>query len=230
MQRRPIETFDSLAAPAIYRGRVWPKPTGRLMSFTDEQLASLQQYYVLQDKRTVRLGTIDVTLDPQMLQRPYIERADVAVLQIIKDQLGKRPIYFSRTVGSYADQFGLTERLEGQGFGRALREQPLQLSDSIKAVPSLGWVNTKRSSALLFDVYHAESAARVRPRGWVDQPSEGILTTYGVIYYALAQELQQKDPTLAARAQAIAGSIFRNTTINFQPLPERPSAPSLLPR
>jgi hypothetical protein len=230
MQRRPIETFDSLAAPAIYRGRAWPKPTGRLMSFTDEQLANLQPYYLLQDKRTVRLGTIDVTLDPEALRRPYIERADVAVLQIIKDQLGKRPIYFSRTVGSYADQFGLTERLEGQGFGRALREHPVQPSDSTRAGPSLGWVNTKRSTALLFDVYHAESAARVRPRGWVDRPSEGILTTYGVMYYALSQELQERDPTLAARAQAIAGSIFRNTTINFQPLPERPSAPSLLPR
>jgi hypothetical protein len=232
MQRRPIETFDSTAAPAIYRGRAWPKPTGRLMSFTDEQLAALEQYYVLQDKRTVRLGTIDVTLDPQMLQRPYVERADVAVLQIIKDQLGKRPIYFSRTVGSYADQFGLTARLEGQGFGRVLRERELQASDSIKAVPSLGWVNVKRTTSLLFDVYHAESAARTRPRGWVDQPSEGILTTYGVLYYALAQELQATNPTLAARGQAIAGAVFRNTTINFQPLPERPASPSpsLVPR
>jgi hypothetical protein len=232
MQRRPVETFDSLAAPAIYRGRVWPKPTGRLMSFTDEELAGLRQYYELRDKRTVRLGSIDVTLDPQMLQRPYVERADVAVLQIIKDQIGKRPIYFSRTVGSYADQFGLTDRLEGQGFGRALREQPVHASDSIKVVPSLGWVNTKRSTALLFGVYHAESAARVRPRGWVDQPSEGILTTYGVLYYAMAQELQTGDPRTAARAQAIAGSIFQNTTINFQPLPERPSAspPSVIPR
>ena len=232
MQRRPIETFDSTAAPAIYRGRAWPKPTGRLMSFTDQQLAALEQYYVLQDKRTVRLGTIDVTLDPQMLQRPYVERADVAVLQIIKDQLGKRPIYFSRTVGSYADQFGLTARLEGQGFGRVLRERELQASDSIKAVPSLGWVNVKRTTSLLFDVYHAESAARTRPRGWVDQPSEGILTTYGVLYYALAQELQATNPTLAARGQAIAGAVFRNTTINFQPLPERPASPSpsLVPR
>ena len=232
MQRRPIETFDSTAAPGIYRGRVWPKPTGRLMSFTDQQLAALEQYYVLQDKRTVRLGTIDVTLDPQMLQRPYIERADVAVLQIIKGQLGKRPIYFSRTVGSYADQFGLTARLEGQGFGRALREQELQPSDSIKAISSLGWVNVKRSTALLFSVYHAESAARPRPRGWVDQPSEGILTTYGVIYYALAQELQATNPALAARAQVVAQAVFQNTTINFQPLPERPSAPppSLIPR
>jgi len=232
LQRRPLETFDSTAAPAIYRGRVWPKPTGRLMSFTDEQLAGLEQYYVLQDKRTVRLASIDVTLDPEMLGRPYIERADVAVLQIIKDQLGKRPIYFSRTVGIYADQFGLTSRLEGQGFGRALRERELQPSDSIKALASLGWVNLKRSKALLFEVYHAESAGRPRPRGWVDRPSEGILSTYGIIYYALAQELQESDAALAARAQAIAQAVFQNTSVNFQPLPERSAAPapSLIPR
>jgi hypothetical protein len=225
MQRRPIETFDSTAAPAAYRGRVWPKPTGKLMSFTDGQLAALLQYYALQNKDSIFVGSFWVPLDPQQLGRPYIERADVAVLRIMQDQLGKRPIYFSRTVGSYADQFGLTSRLEGNGFGRALRERELQPSDSIKAVPSLGWVNVKRSQALLFDVYHAESAARVRPRGWVDQPSEGILTTYGVIYYALAQELQATQPTLAARAQVIAGAVFRNTTINFQPIPERPASP-----
>jgi len=228
VQRRPIETFDSLAAPAIYRGRVWPKPTGRLMNFTDQELAALEQYYVLQDKRTVRLGPLEVTLDPEALQRPYLERADVAVLQIIKDQLGKRPIYFSRTVGVYADQFGFTPRLEGQGFGRVLRVQEMQPSDSIKAVPSLGWVNLKRSTALLFNVYHAESAARQRPRGWVDQPSEGILTTYGIIYYALAQELQAKEPTLAMRAQLLAQSIFRNTDVNFRPVPERPASISPL--
>jgi hypothetical protein len=225
VQRRPIEPFDSMAAPAIYRGRAWPKPTGRLMSFTDAELAALEQYYVLQDKRTVQLGPLEVTLDPQALGRPYIERADVAVLRIIKDQVGKRPIYFSRTVGAYGDQFGFTARLEGQGFGRALRERELQPSDSIKAVPSLGWVNLKRSTALLFSVYHAESAARHRPRGWVDQPSEGILTTYGIVYYALAQELQATQPSLAIRAQLLAQAIFRNTDVNFQPIPERPASP-----
>jgi hypothetical protein len=202
------------------------------MNFTDAQLAALEQYYILQDKRTVPLGPINVTLDPQMLGRPYIERADVAVLQIIKDQLGKRPIYFSRTVGMYADQFDLTALLEGQGFARALRVQELQASDSIKAVPSLGWVNVKRTTALLFEVYHAESAARPRPRGWVDEPSVGILTTYGVLYYGLAQELHATQATLAARAQLIAQEVFRNTTINFQPIPERPSTPppALRPR
>ncbi|HEY3280019.1 MAG TPA: DUF2723 domain-containing protein [Gemmatimonadales bacterium] len=224
MMRRPIETFDSTAAPAIYRGRTWPKPTGRLMSMTDAQLAALEQYYVLDSKRTVPLGPIEVTLDPQMLGHPYVERADVAVLQIMKDQLGKRPIYFSRTVGLYADQMGLTGRLEGHGFARALRVQEIQPSDSIKALPQLGYVNIPRSTRLLFDVYHTDAAGRQRPRGWVDEPSVGILTTYGLMYYAMAQELQTTNPDLATKAQTIAAAILRNTQVNFQPLPERPAS------
>jgi hypothetical protein len=222
LQRRPLETFDSTAAPAIYRGRAWPKPTGPLMSFTDAQLAALEVYYIVDQKRVARLGPIDVTIDPQMLGRPYIERADVVVLQIIKDQLGKRPIYYSRTVGMYGDQFGLTSRLEGHGFARVLRPYEIQASDSIRSIPSLGFVHVPRSTALAFDVYHSDAAARSRPRGWVDEPSEGILSLYGLTYYALATELQKTDPTLAARAQAVAQSVFRNTTTAFQPLPEPP--------
>jgi Protein of unknown function (DUF2723) len=223
LQRRPIETFDSTAAPAIYRGRTWPKPSGPLMSFSDAQLAALEQYYVVDTKRTVHLGPLEVTIDPQMLERPYLERADVVVLQTIKDQLGKRPIYFSRTIGLYADQFGFTSRLEGQGFARALRLQELQPSDSIRPLPQLGYVNVPRTTALLFDVYHSASAARARPRGWVDRPSEGILVTYGLLYYTLAQELGGKRPDLVAQAQGLAQAILKNTTANYTPLPERPS-------
>jgi hypothetical protein len=225
LQRRPIEAFDSTAAPAIYRGRVWPKPSGRLMSFTDQQLKDLEQYYIVNEKRTVRLGSLDVTIDPEMIGRPYLERADVAVLQIIKDQLGRRPIYFSRTVGLYADQFGLTARLEGHGFGRALRVQEIQPSDSIRAVQQMGYVNLPRTSALLFDVYHSAGAGRPRPRGWVDHPSEGILVTYGLLYYTLAQELQTERSPLATRAQVLAQAILQNTTATFQPLPELATPP-----
>ena len=149
------------------------------------------------------------------------------MLQVIKDQIGKRPIYFSRTVGLYGDQFGFTGHLEGQGFARALREQPLVQSDSIKAVQSLGFVNVPRTTKLLFDVYHADAAARPRPRGWVDKPSEGILSLYALTYYTMAQTLQTTPASglLAARAQQIAQSIFRNTETTLQPLPERPAAP-----
>ena len=222
LQRRPLYDFDSATAPALYRGRQWPKPAGRLMSFTDAQLAGLEPYYILEGKRTAHLGSIDVTLDPQMLGHPYLERADVIVLQVIKDQLGKRPIYFSRTVGLYGDQFGLTSRLEGQGFARVLREHELAPSDSIKGVQSLGYVNIPRTTRLLFDVYHADAAARQRPRGWVDKPSEGILSLYGLTYYTMAEALQGTHSAESARMQQIAQSVFRNTDRTVQPLPEPP--------
>ena len=217
LQRRPVEAYDAANGPAIYRGRDWPQPSGKLMSFSDEQLAALEQYYILDQKRVARLANIDVTLDPQMLGRPYLERADIIVLQIIKDQMGRRPIYFSRTVGLYGDSFGLTAHLEGHGFARVLRQQALTPSDSIKAIQSMGFVNMPRTEQLLFNVYHADAAARPRPRGWVDKPSEGILSLYGVTYYALSEQLS---PAQAARAQQIAQSIFRNTETTFQPLPE----------
>ncbi|HWC73351.1 MAG TPA: DUF2723 domain-containing protein [Gemmatimonadales bacterium] len=224
LQRRPTFDFDSAAAPAIYRGRQWPKPAGKLMSFTDEQLATLEPYYVLEQKRTVRLGPLDVTLDPQMLGKPYLERADIIVLQIIKDQLGKRPISYSRTVGLYGDQFGLTSHLEGQGFTRVLREQALTPSDSMRAVQSLGYVNVPRTTNLLLDVYHADAAARQRPRGWVDKPSEGILSLYGLTYYTMAQVLQGTKSAESARMQQLAQAIFRNTETPLQqPLPEQPA-------
>jgi hypothetical protein len=221
VQNRPVEPFDAASGPAVYRGRQWPMPTGRLMSFSNEQLDALEQYYILDQKRIARLGELEVTLDPEMLGHPYLEKADIIVLQVIKDQLGKRPIYFSRTVGLYADQFGLTSRLEGQGFARALRARELAPSDSIKPIQSLGYVNVPRTNALLFDVYHADAATRSRPRGWVDKPSEGILQLYGLTYYTMAQEIQTTNTALSARAQAIAQGIFRNTETSLQPLPER---------
>jgi len=226
LQGRPVTPFDSLNAPAIYRGKQWPMPTDRLMTLSDAQLAALEQFYILEDKRTARLGTgadtVRVTIDPQMLGRPYLERADVIVLQVIRDQLGKRPIAFSRTVGLYADQFGFTSHLEGHGFARVLRPKELVQSDSIQGVQSLGYVNVPRTTRLLFDVYHIDAAARQRPRGWVDEPSKGILDLYGLTFYTMAEVIQKKDAALAARAQEIAQMVFRNTRMTLQPLPERP--------
>jgi hypothetical protein len=221
IQRRPLATFDSTNAPDIYRGREWPKPAGRLLSFSDAQLDGLQPVYFLEQKTTVNLGGVLVTLDPQQLGRQYLERADVIVLQAIKDQLGKRPIYFSRTVGPYADQFGLSGYLEGQGFARKLHREPLAQSDSIKMIAALGWVNVRRTQALAFQVYHSAAAARSRPRGWVDKPSEGILATYGITYQGLAQVLQQQDPQTATKAVVLADSIFKNTSWGFVPPVER---------
>ena len=221
LQRRPLATFDSTQAPAIYRGRAWPKPTGKLLDYTDEQVANLQPVYWLEQKTYVSLGGVSVVLDPQQLGRQYLERADVIVLQAIKDQIGKRPIYYSRTVGPYADQFGLTGYLEGHGFARKLRQQPLADKDSIKLMSVFGFVNLPRTEALAFGVYHADAAARHRPRGWVDRPSEGILATYGLLYQSLAQSLRSSKPEVANRALLLADSVFKNTSYGYIPPAER---------
>ena len=94
------------------------------------------------------------------------------MLEAIKDQLGKRPIYFSRTVGTYADEFGLTPYLEGQGFARALRLQPLVPSDSIVALPGFGWVNLAAlQGARVRRVSRLErGAGRGRAAGWTGRP------------------------------------------------------------
>src|SRR5216110_1805437 len=221
LQNRPLATFDSSAAPAIYQGRAWPKPAGKLLDYTDEQLAHLEPVYWLDQKRYVNFGGVAVTLDPQQLGRQYLERADVIVLEAIKDQVGKRPIYYSRTVGPYADQFGLTGYLEGQGFARKLRQQQLAESDSLKLLSVFGFVNMPRTEALAFGVYHADAAGRRRPRGWVDRPSEGILATYGLLYQSLAQALRATKPEVANRALLLADSVFKNTSYGYIPPAER---------
>src|SRR5467141_3480634 len=223
LQRRPLATFDSTTAPAIYRGRAWLKPTGKLLSFSDAYVQdSLQPVYWLGEHKTyANLGGVTVTLDPQQLGRQYLERADVIVLQAIKDQMGKRPIYYSRTVGPYADQFGLTGYLEGHGFARKLHQQPLAERDSIKLMSVFGFVNLPRTEALAFGVYHADAAARHRPRGWVDRPSEGILATYGLLYQSLAQALRPTKPEVANRALLLADSVFKNTSYGYIPPAER---------
>ena len=216
MQRRPIYEYDAAAGPAIYRAGQWPKPTGPVLSFSMGQLDSLQLYYPFDKRQVLNLGGVQVTLDPEQIHpiangQGYLEKADIVVLEAIRDQMGKRPVYFSRTVGTYADEFGLTPYLEGHGFARALRPQPITASDSIQLLGGFGWINLQRSKALAIDVYHGSSAARPRPRGWVDRPSEGILGLYGLTYAALSQALQGKDPAAALRALTIADSINKNT-------------------
>ena len=210
LQRRPPVPYAGVPAPT----QPW---MSRYYLGTPGGGDSLPPYVIVDHPVAGDVGPIRVTLDPQVLKRPYLERAELAVLQIIKDQVGKRPIYFSRTVGIYADQFGLTGYLEGQGFARRLHGQPITPSDSIQPVGQLGYVNIPRSAALLFDVYHISGAARPRPRGWVDRPSEGILQTYGLMYTALSEAVRRTNPTLASRALVVADSIFKNTTLSFQP-------------
>src|SRR5207302_7200797 len=45
LQRRPIYTYDAAAGPAIYRNQAWPKPAGKMLSWSQGDMDALQLYY-----------------------------------------------------------------------------------------------------------------------------------------------------------------------------------------
>ena len=212
LERRPLATFDSASAPAIWRTRAYPKPQGPVWSLSIAQLDSIPPYYEMQERRGLSLAGFDIVLDPQRLGRPWLERADVMVLRAIQDQFGKRPIVFARTVAGYPDRFGLTANLVGQGMVRVLMPSPVAVNDTIQRSAELGLVNVPRSRSLLEQVYHAHTAARYRPRGWIDVPSENIPATYAFLYQTLGLMLVRTSPQEAARLLAQADSMVANTS------------------
>src|SRR5881296_3895304 len=215
LQHRPPATFDSLGAPAWYRTRRWPRPPTPWMDryYLEDPADSLPAYVALPQPVTVRLGPIDVGLDPRTLGRPYLMRSDLAVLEIVKDQLGKRPIYFSTSTGSYADQLGLSPYLVGEGLVRRVASAPVAPGDSIRRVEGRGFLNVPRARALASGVYQGgETAARPRPRGWVDVPSQNSLFAYAFLYDTIAAAVHDREPALAARAVELRDAILANTT------------------
>jgi len=137
---------------------------------------------------------------------------DLATIFLIRDNLGKRPVFFSWSDGGYPDQtLGLSPYLVSQGFVRKLMPKPVVPNDSIVLNQSLGYLDLPRTQKLLWDVYHWQSAARQRPRGWVDPPSGSILQLYSVVYGGAAKSFAAAGQSeLAARADSVSNAVTRN--------------------
>lgn len=216
INRRPTFPFDASRAAPPYRGRQWPAPVGRPFSLTDQQLDALPEIYPLAHRTEFRVDSLVIALQPTTLFRD-----DLATLQLIRDNLGKRPIYFSRTTGGYPDDMGFTPYLVTQGLARRLSPKPVRPAPGLVFDRRLGWVDLDRTGSLLTEVYHSASVARRRPLGWIDRPSESMLVVYGLTYavYAdLARAPQGSlpgNPALAAQADSLAQAVFANTSFRI---------------
>jgi hypothetical protein len=214
LQQRPAARFDTTQAVAWQRGKAWPYPTAPWMSHYYLTARDTLPEYVLLDRTMAgKVGPIEMTFDPRVMGRPYLDRSDLVVLQIIKDEIGRRPIYFSTSTGSYPDQLGLAPYLVEEGLVRRLEPAPVAASDSIKAVRGGGFVNVPRTQTLVFNVYEGgKAAARHRARGWVDAPSQNSLFGYAFMYDTLEAVLKAAAPALAAQAAHMRDAILANTT------------------
>jgi hypothetical protein len=207
---RPAESGVPLTDSSAARNRVaetWPYPKQPVFSLTDTQLDSLPEAMQVPENGGVTFDSLKIAFgqDVLMLQ-------DLATIFLIRDNMGKRPIFFSWSDGGYPDQtLGLSSHLVSQGLVRKLMAKPVVASDSIVLSPSLGFLNLPRTEKLLWDVYHWPAVTRDRPRGWVDRPSGSILQLYAVVYGGSAKAFAnagRKD--LAARADSVAAGVTQN--------------------
>jgi hypothetical protein len=227
LRRRETPHFDPAGAVALWRPRpaesgipltgsnsaaadtaaVWPHPGGPVFTLTEAQLDSLPEAMQVPQQGGVAFDSLrlDFGQDVLMLQ-------DLATIFLIRDNMGKRPIYFSWSDGGYPDQtLGLSPYLVSQGLVRKLMPKRVVPNDSIVLNPTLGYLDLPRTEKLLWDVYHWKSAARERPRGWVDRPSGSILQLYAVVYGGASKTFAATGRSdLAARADSVAGAVTRN--------------------
>ena len=227
LRRRETPQFDAADAAALWKPRPgeagvpltdsargpvtpttrWPHPEEPVFSLTTEQLDSLPEAMQVPENGGVTFDSLRIAFGQDILMLQ-----DLATIFLIRDNLGKRPIFFSWSDGGYPDQtLGLSGYLVSQGLVRKLMSQPVVASDSIVLSPSLGFLNLPRTEKLLWDVYHWPTAARDRPRGWVDRPSGSILQLYAVVYGGAAKAFAnagRKD--LSARADSVARGVMQN--------------------
>jgi hypothetical protein len=205
LARRETPEFDPARAAPLWRElKVPERPKEPALRLPLEEIDSLPEAMRVPPEGGVAFDSLQLRFGQDVLLRQ-----DLATIFLIRDNLGKRPVFFSWSDGGYPDQtFGLSPYLVSQGFVRKLMPTPVAPSDSIVLSPGLGYLDLPRTKRLLWDVYHWKTATKDRPAGWVDPPSGSILQLYSVVYGGSSQTLAKAgDSTLAARADSVAREV-----------------------
>jgi len=227
LRRRQTPAFDPAEAASLWKPKpaesgvpltdstgkrseapiAWPQPREPVFSLTEAQLDSLPEAMRVPEHGGVTFDSLKLAFGQDVLLLQ-----DLATIFLIRDNMGKRPIYFSWSDGGYPDQtLGLSEYLVSQGLVRKLMPKPVVPNASIVLTSSLGYLDLPRTEKLLWDVYHWKAAARNRPRGWVDPPSGSILQLYAVVYGGASKAFASAgQATQAARADSVAKQVMRN--------------------
>jgi hypothetical protein len=215
--RRPIYEYDSLRGPAIYRGKVWKKPTGPPLNLTMQQADVVPSAVELSSPQTFRKEGTDIVVNIQPRQFgdfAGLERADLFVLYMIRDGYPERPFYFSRTTGGYAEEMGFAPFTVMTGLARKLVPAIPKAGDGIVMVPGEGAIDLETTRALWENVFTATKSIARRDL-WVDRPSAGIPFLYLRTGLDLTLALTQSGQTAeAARIRSQVESIARATQLD----------------
>ena len=196
--RRPQVEYDAARGPAVYRSRSWARPAAPPLSLSVAQSDAIPLFVPLPGRQLFTAGSLSAILDPQ--RQPYggLERADVFVLQMIKDGVTTgRPVYISTTTGDYAERLGLGEHMLQHGLARKVVYSPAAASRDAVVVPGAGAVDVARSLAL-WSLYDAPTSI-IRHGQWVDQPSVTVPYAYIRLGAVLGDALFQRGDSANGR-------------------------------
>ncbi len=205
--RRQAGDFDPANSIELWKAGPWTKPAGSVFTLTEAQVDSLPEY-ARAPETSLKFGNVEVSFGNQQV----LDRKDLATIFLIRDNLGKRPIYFSWSAGGFPDQtLGLTPYLVTQGFVRKLYSEAVTPNGPVVMSAGMGWMDLERTKSLLWNAYRWQSAARPRATGWVDPPSRSILELYAVIYDGIGRTLlQQGDSAGAAQADSVSAAVVKS--------------------
>ncbi len=218
LQRREVYPYLPQSDGDLWSDTDWEPPFDPPFALTVDEMDSIPAGLRVEQRSGVNVEDIQIVLNPGIVMR-----SDLAVIQLIEDNLGRRPIYFAMTTGGYPDARGLTPYLASYGLARKLLPTRIEPSPTQVFSRSVGWIDLEKAEPLAFEIYHPESASRDRPLGWTDRPSSTVVAVYGLLYGELARILSQRpdaaDSTSissvrARRAQQVAEGAVRN--LNFQ--------------
>ena len=204
--RRPIYEYDSLRGPAVYRGRVWKKPSGPPLNLTMEQADAVPSVIELSAPQTFTKEGTDIVVNIQ--PRSFgdfagLERADLFVLYMIRDAYPERPFNFSRTTGGYPEEMGLAPYTVTTGLARKLVPHLPKAGNGVVEVPGEGWFDVETTRALWETTFRAPKSIASREL-WVDRPSAGIPFLYlrtGLVLSSALTQLGRTDEAARIRVQ-----------------------------
>ena len=204
LRRRVTPVFDAAAAAPIWRDWKGERPTAPVLNFSEADINQMPEVQLLPPNSGVRFGSLELAFG-----RDTVILADLMTVFLIRDNIGKRPIYFSWSAAGYPDELlNATPYLATEGLVRRLNDARLAPGAGMVLSRSLGFVDLERTRRLLFGTYNYDAASRARPRGWVDRPSQTILSLYNIAYRAGAESFRTVgDTATAARADSIATAV-----------------------
>ena len=174
LQRRETPRFDPNRAAPLWRQvrdsvsrplgagglQEWQRPTSPVLAESLTELDAIPGIMSLRAGTTMMAGplTMHFAADSAL-------RSTIVTALLIHDNIGKRPIFFALTTLSFPEQaLGLAGHMLTQGMVRKVMVDSVKAGGEIADSQYLGMVDMARTKALLFEVYHRDSATRGAPR------------------------------------------------------------------